>query len=100
MNLLNKTPSRATAERMKNIIDNLFTEIKYAHEQGMDLLWNPAEETSTQEILDEFGTEAGELFILNSELVKLIAVLDPDYEIKMPTKEYSILESGEVEIII
>lgn len=83
---------------LKGINKALYDYIDASHKGGFDLLWNNSNFTA-QEILNEFGSDAVQLFILSKAIQQLLKAANPNYVALVPPKEYTINEDGTITII-
>lgn len=76
---------------------NLYNRIQREHERIFNMIWKD-EEATPQEILDEYGTSAIDLFTFSSSLQILLGEVDNTYVPLVPPKEYQIQEDGRVTV--
>jgi hypothetical protein len=63
-------------------------------DKAFDLVWDG----DTQKIMDSFGTDAWRLFASSAKFQEALALADPNYQPKLPTKPYKINQDGSVTI--
>lgn len=89
MSVLEQTENiRTAADVAKDIRSHIqitWLRILRAHEMGMNLLWdNLPEGVTPQDVIDEFGTDAGEIFQHSAALATLIGNIDPEKVVSVP----------------
>lgn len=78
---------------IKRINTQLYLTIKRLHTEVFDIVWNNKEFTAS-EIVNSMGSDAIALFKLSSGLQQLLKATDPNYEVLLPPKEFTIDVSG------
>jgi hypothetical protein len=84
----------------KRIVDmstNMFKRMKQEHARIFNMLWNNPK-ASPQEILDEYGTDAAELFSFSLQIQTMAKAIDPTYVRLVSPYEYTINPDGTVTI--
>lgn len=71
--------------------------IKNDLQEGFRLFWFPTAPQTVQMNADAFGTDCAALFLLNSQTIDFIQLLDPTYEPPTPGA-YTINQDGTVTI--
>jgi len=91
MNILQETevtlpsPAEDAAESIRTQIKGTWNQILMAHQRGMATIWNDLPEgTTPQDVLDELGTDAADVFTLSAALATLIGSIDPDAVVHVP----------------
>ena len=104
MNIFNTTKELTQAQKLKEFISSIkqsnkvaLDMLKKSHEINFNNIWNNPSFTP-QEIFDEFGTDAVQLFQVSSATQEFIKMCDPDYEILVPPVEFTINEDGTVTV--
>lgn len=67
------------------------------HKAAFDLVWNNSKFTPGQ-ILDQFGSDAAELFIVSSKVQTLLKEIYPNYEEAVPPYNYTLNQDGTVTV--
>lgn len=67
------------------------------HTQNFNRIWNNPDFTP-QEVLDKFGTSAVKLFVASKATQDFIKACNPDYEVLVPPKEFTINKDGTVTV--
>ena len=91
-------PQTERANQIKQQVRQSWRMIRRNHQLGMSLLWgNLPEGVTAQDIVDELGTDAGEIFTLSAQLATLIGGVDPDSVVSVPEGvTYTINQDGTV----
>ncbi len=84
--------------RIDKINRVLYSKIKNMIKTSFNLVWDNPEGLTPQEILDGFGTDAGELFIFSAQMQTLLLTVNPDYEFLTPPYNYVINPDGTVTV--
>jgi len=91
MNILQETevtpqsPAQDVAESIRMQIKGTWNRILMTHQRGMAAIWNELPEgTTPQDVLDELGTDAADVFTLSAALATLIGSIDADAVVHVP----------------
>ena len=104
MNIFNTTKELTKAQKLKGFVDSIKQSnkvsldiLKQSHDINFNNIWNNGNFTP-QEIFNEFGTDAVQLFQVSAATQEFIKMCDPDYEILVPPVEFTINEDGTVTV--
>jgi len=95
MSILDKK-STTVEQSIRNLSGKMYNRLKAEHSTIFRMIWNNSEGFSAQEILDDFGTDAAELFNLSSQMQIMLAQIDSSYVPLLPPNEFTIQEDGTV----
>lgn len=91
MNILQETevtppsPAQDAADSIRLQIKSTWNRVLMSHQRGMASLWEDLPEgTTPQDVLDELGTDAADVFTLSTALATLIGTIDPDAVVGVP----------------
>ncbi len=96
----NETQQDIVASVKDRIVANstgMFQRMKQEHARIFNMLWNNPKATP-QEILDEYGIEAAELFAFSLQIQTMATSIDPGYVALVPPYEYTINGDGTVTV--
>lgn len=97
MVLINKrTEDELTKEQKLNIVKNkiisintdIYSQMQEQHTRIFNMVWNNPYDLTPQEVLDEFGTDAGYLFTLSEQIQTILKTVDSDYRLLTTPNEY------------
>jgi hypothetical protein len=74
--IIKRSPARSRAETARNIASGLWSQMVSGYNNGLAQLWHPSDCT-TQEVLQELGTDAAQLFQLSAALRNFINDIAP-----------------------
>ena len=83
--------------RMVKLASGLYAQTVSQHTRLFQQLWKSPKVTP-QEILDEYGTDAAQLFAFSAQLQALALGINPDYEPLVSPYEYIINPDGTVTV--
>lgn len=90
MNILNeiqeqRTDAQLVADELGRQIRSTWARCLSAHKRGMATLWSSLPEgVEPQDVIDELGTDAADVFALSAALAQLIATVDADAVVGVP----------------
>ena len=106
MSLINIITKEPTTEElltlMKNRVKNnsrrIFNNVRQQHTNIFDTIWNNPNGFSPQEVLDEFGTDAVELFTFSLSIQTMLTQADPTYIYLNTPNLYTLNDNGTVTV--
>jgi len=96
----NETQQDIAAGVKDRIVANstgMFRRMKQEHARIFNLLWNNPKATP-QEILDQYGTDAAELFSFSLQIQTMAKAIDPGYVPLVSPYEYTINRDGTITV--
>ena len=79
------TPAKDRADSIRSQVKNTWHRVLMSHKRGMETLWgNLPEGTTPQDVIDELGTDAADVFALSASLAALIGTIDADAVVHVP----------------
>jgi len=103
MSILDKhegTKAEKAFEHRKKITDiskKLYRKNENLHRQLFNMVWE-SDELTPQEILDEYGTDAKDLFIFSGQIQGMLLAINPNYIALDTPNEYVINLDGTITI--
>lgn len=98
----NKTDSvlelKQDVMHVRKLSQNMYQNISRQLEQSFTIVWNNSKGFTPQEVLDEFGSDAKDLFVYSAQLQQILKVVNPAYEIIEPPYDYTINADGTVTV--
>jgi hypothetical protein len=91
-------PAAVRASAMRAHLVRTLDLLRDAHRRGMALMWEVEGSTGPQQVFDQFGGQAAELFVHGSALVQFIQGLDPLFVPSPIPFEFTINEDGTVTV--
>lgn len=104
MGLLDKqepTQEEKIFELRKNITTmskKLYSKMNSQHMQIFQMIWGNQNDLTAQEIFDEYGTDAAQLFLFSQNIQNMLAQADPSYIPLVPPYPYTINGDGTVTV--
>ena len=83
--------------RIVGMSTSMFRRMKQEHARIFNLLWNNSKATP-QEILNEYGVDAAELFSFSLQIQTMATSIDPSYVALVPPYKFTINGDGNVTV--
>ena len=103
MGLINNTTEVTREEQLASVNEevlslcqNMFEKINRNHTAIWKLVWDNRQGFTPQEVVDSFGTDAGELFLLSDSIQTLAGSACSDYVTVQTPNEYEINPDGTI----
>ena len=89
----------ASKTRIKRMCSNIYQQMEGQHKNVWEMIWNNRRGLSPQDVLDEFGSDAKDLFIFSSSIQAMLYQANPTNYVPLETPlEYTINPNGTVTI--
>jgi hypothetical protein len=96
-NITQQEVAATVKDRIVGMSTAMFRRMKQEHARIFHLIWkNPR--VTPQEILDEYGEEAGDLFAFSSQIQAMATAIDPNFVALVPPFEYTINPDGTITV--
>jgi len=77
---------------------NIRDRIEEEHNIIWNIIWNNERGLTAQEVLDDFGTDAYDLFLFSNSIQSLLSEADPEYNHLVTPSEYTVNTDGTITI--
>lgn len=91
-------PAAVRADAMRRHLRQTLDYLRDAHKRGMALVWEVEGATGPQQVFDQFGADAAELFVHGGALVHFIQYLDPTFTPLAIPFEFTVNGDGTVTV--
>ena len=84
--------------RIRNANAELYNTIIQRHNALWNMIWNNRLGFTPQQIFDQFGTEASELFVFSGQMQTMLVSINSEYVPLVPPYNYTINADGTVTV--
>jgi hypothetical protein len=92
------TAAQKTAARLNHLVEVVVGNLRVAHSEGIQWIWDNPEGLTPQEAVDALGVDAVEAFRQHGLITLALLSFDPTIELSWPKKEWDENVDGSVTI--
>jgi len=85
-------------QEVLKVSTRMYNKMERQHQQLWDLIWENSSGLTPQEVLDEYGTDAKDFFIISESIQTLLVQVRPTYTVLETPNLYVINEDGTITV--